>query len=455
MTAPAMARPGGLPIAAAGLAAVWLCVFFGGFVFHEPAPYELLLAPVIALWLLGGLRIPAAIGPLVILILVFVAGGLFAMTQSRTLDVEPKYIAVTGFLALSACFFAAFVAANTRDRMELVASAWIAGACASTLLGLAGYFGLAPDGMFTLYGRAAGGFQDPNVYGPFLAFPLLVLVQRIATCPLPSALAAVPPALLIASGLFLAFSRGAWGMTAVALLLMLGVMFLTAKTAAARARFVALAGVGALIAVALAAAALSVDAIGDLFQERARIVQDYDSSRGGRFARHAIGFDLMLGRPLGLGAMEFGIRYGGDEHNIWLKALTSYGWIGFLAFAGLVAWTLIAAFPLMFRTSPWIHFAQSAYAVFVGHLLLATVIDIDHWRHVYLLIGLLWGMIAADRAAMRRRLAARMTIYPPPAGIRRHHCPPAGTGERTGMQASGTEVAGGRQRGAAREIRFG
>ena len=70
-------------------------------------------------------------------------------------------------------------------------------------------------------------------------------------------------------------------------------------------------------------------------------------------------------------------------------------------------WTLVAAFPLLFRTSPLQAVVQVAYIVFLGHILVGTVIDIDHWRHVYLLFGLLWGAIAADRRATRTHLAAR------------------------------------------------
>jgi hypothetical protein len=32
-------------------------------------------------------------------------------------------------------------------------------------------------------------------------------------------------------------------------------------------------------------------------------------------------------------------------------------------------------------------------------------IDTDHWRHLYLLFGLLFGFAAADRAVRGRRLA--------------------------------------------------
>ena len=56
-------------------ALLWLAVFLGGFVFFEPAPYDLFLALLIPAWLLLGLTIPRAIGPLVVLMLLFLAGG--------------------------------------------------------------------------------------------------------------------------------------------------------------------------------------------------------------------------------------------------------------------------------------------------------------------------------------------------------------------------------------------
>ena len=38
------------------------------------------------------------------------------------------------------------------------------------------------------------------------------------------------------------------------------------------------------------------------------------------------------------------------------------------------------------------------YACFVGNVCEGLVIDIDHWRHVYLLMAMVWGMMASDGA---------------------------------------------------------
>lgn len=398
-----VARPTGVPTKKIATGLLWLAVFLGGFVFVEPAPYELFLALLIPGWLLFGMRVPRAVGPLFVLMFVFLAGGILAATQAKDFSTQPVYYAVTAFLVFSSCFFACLIAEDT-SRLNTIVRAWIAAALVTTVLGIAGYFGLTGD-LFTKFGRAAGGFQDPNVFGPFLIFPFVELVRRALTRPMMEALRSGALALVIFAGIFLSFSRGAWGLTVVATLLTGVLLFATERSAKGRARLLALAAVGVVLVAILIGAALSIPEVSSLFADRAQLEQSYDAGRLGRFARHAIGFNLVLDHPLGIGAIEFGRTFGEDEHDIWLKALTTYGWLGFAAFVSLVVWTLAAAFPLVFRSGPLQGVTQIAYIVFFGHILMAAVIDIDHWRHVYLLFGILWGAIAADKAAGQARLA--------------------------------------------------
>lgn len=400
----AVPRPTGIPTKSIATALLWLAVFLGGFVFFEPAPYEAYLALLIPGWLLLGMPIPRAIGPLVVLMLLFLAGGIIAATQAKDFSTQPVYYVITAFLAFSSCFFASLIAEDSR-RLDTIVNAWIAAALATTGLGVLGYFGLTGE-LFVKFDRATGGFQDPNVFGPFLIFPFVVLVRRGLTRPLGEALRSGILALAIFVGIFLSFSRGAWGLTIVATLLTGMLLFATERSAKARARFLALAATGVVSIGLLIGAALSIPTVSELFADRAQFEQEYDTARLGRFERFPIGFNMMLDRPLGIGAIEFGRKFGEDEHDIWLKALTTYGWLGFVSYATLVIWTLIAAFPLVFRTGPLQSVTQIAYIVFLSHILMATVIDIDHWRHVYLLFGILWGAIAADRGATQQRFSA-------------------------------------------------
>jgi hypothetical protein len=398
-------RPTGLPTRATANALLWLAVFLGGFVIYEPAPYDLYLALLIPAWMLVGLRISRSLSPLFVLMLIFLAGGVMASTQAHDFSTQPIYYAVSTFLALSACFYAALIAEDPR-RLDTIVSAWIFAAVFTTALGVIGYFGLS-GGLFVKFGRATGGFQDPNVFGPFLVFPFLVLVRRVLTLSFGKALASGATALVIASGIFLAFSRATWGLTVVTTLMIGALLFVTGHNAKARMRVVAVGAVGCVLVVLLLGAALSIPQISNLFEVRAHVEQSYDSGHLGRFQRYGVGFNMMLEHPLGIGSLEFGRHFGEDEHDIWLKTLTTYGWIGFTAFVTLVIWTLAAAFPLVFRVSPLQPIAQIAYILFLGHILMATVIDIDHWRHFYMLIGILWGLIAADRKVFQRRLMDR------------------------------------------------
>jgi O-antigen ligase len=401
----AVARPTGLPTRAIAAALLWLGVFLGGFVLFEPAPYEIFLALLIPAWLLFGLPIARATGPLFFLMTLFLTGGILAATQAKDFGSQPEYYAVTAFLALSSCFFACLIANDPR-RADTIVSAWIAAALVTSILGIVGYFGLT-GGLFTKFDRATGAFQDPNVFGPFLIFPFMMLARRALTGSLGQAFRAALLALVILIGIFLSFSRASWGLTVVATLLTGILLFASERSAKARMRLIALGAVGVVLVGIVLGAVLSLPAVSGLFEERAQLEQSYDAGHLGRFARHAIGFNLMLDHPLGLGAIEFGRTFGEDEHDIWLKSLTTYGWVGFAAYLSLVIWTLVAAFPVMFRSGPLQGITQVAYVVFFGHIVMATVIDIDHWRHVYLLFGILWGAIAADRAAGQRRMTVR------------------------------------------------
>lgn len=164
-------RPQLAAVGVVGSMLVTAGVFLSGFVISEPAPYEVFMAALIGLWAIVGLRISRYIAPLVVLILLFNVGGMLSLTVLDDLSVGPMYIAVSLFLALSSIFFAAIVEAKP-ERLELIFRAWVASAIITSLLGILGYFHAFPGSeAFTLYDRAKGAFQDPNVFGPFLVAP--------------------------------------------------------------------------------------------------------------------------------------------------------------------------------------------------------------------------------------------------------------------------------------------
>jgi O-antigen ligase len=377
-------------------------VFLSGFVISEPAPYEVFMAGLIGLWAIIGLRISRGIAPLLILLVLFNVGGMLSLTVLDDLSVGPMYIAVSIFLALSSVFFAAIVEAKYA-RLELIFRAWVASALITSLLGILGYFHAFPGAeAFTLYDRAKGAFQDPNVFGPFLVAPSLYLMHGLLAGRILGAPLKVAGVLILALGLFLSFSRAAWALYLFSVMALVFVMLLKERTGAFRLKILVLSLSAAVLLIIALIVALQFDKVADLFSSRTQLVQDYDGGHLGRFDRHRIGFLMAMEKPLGIGPMVFSTIFPEDEHNIWLKSLTTYGWLGFLCYLILILWTLSAGFKMLLRDRPWQPYLMISFITLGGHTAIGFVIDTDHWRHFYLLLGIVWGCIALERRHNRQ-----------------------------------------------------
>ena len=377
-----------------------LCVAFGvflsGFVINEPAPYELFLVVLIGIWAVFGLKLSRYIAPLIALFVIFNIGGMFSILTMDEVKGTPMYMAVSLFLAFTSMFFAAIIEADQR-RLRLIFRAYLAAAIITALLGILGYLGLLPGGeVFTRYGRAKGAFQDPNVFGPYLVLPALYLMHGLLTGTLKAAPLRSAGLLILALGVFFSFSRAAWGLLAICMMMLVLIMLIKERTGAFRLKILVMTLVGAFLLVGAIIVALQFDQIADLFSDRAKLVQAYDGARHGCFERHAIGFLMAMEHPLGIGPLEFGLMWGEDTHNIWLKTLMDYGWLGFVSYLALMIWTLVLGFRFLLRDRPWQPYLMLAYIVLLGHTLIGAVIDTDHWRHFYLLMGIVWGCIALE-----------------------------------------------------------
>lgn len=399
--------------------AVFFGIFLSGFVIDEPAPYDLFMVGLIAVWALFGLRISRAATPLLVLLVTMNIGGMIAMTQMSDLASTPLYLAVSMFLAFTAVFFASVTAVQP-SLYRLIFIAYVVSAVITSLLGIAGYFHAFPGAeIFTKYDRAAGAFQDPNVFGPFLVLPGIYLLYLLLTGSIARMPLLAVPLLIITAGIFFSFSRGAWGMFAVSAVLLTGSLFLQSASGMFRLRVVVMTIAAIALLVIAMIVILQLPGVAEMFSSRALLEQSYDTARLGRFARYAIGFQMALEHPFGIGPLVFGTIFGEDTHDIWLKMLMDYGWLGFVSFLALTLWTIAAGFRILLRDRPWQPYLLCAYVAFIGNIGLGTFIDIDHWRHVYLLLGLIWGAIALEyRHQKELRLAPAPAAAVPISSIR-------------------------------------
>ncbi len=132
-----------------------------------------------------------------------------------------------------------------------------------------------------------------------------------------------------------------------------------------------------------------------MFKQRASLGQSYDSGRFGRFGRHILGAEMALELPFGIGPLQFNRYFPEDTHNSYLNAFMSGGWIAGVCYPALVFVTVIMGFRHAFVRVPWQREYLAIFAAFLGTVGMSFVIDTDHWRHFWMMLGAMWGMFAA------------------------------------------------------------
>lgn len=377
------------------LTVLYLAVLASSVAFIEPSPHDLLMALLALVCLIAGVRFERSFALPLVLLLMWNVAGTIALSNSLGQPNAIQSAAIAWYLAIAGMIFACLFADNTVKRMDILRSAYVATAVVAALIGIAGYFHLTPGELFTLSGRAMGAFKDPNVFGPFLIWPALIVIERKLTRRIGLIDLGIVAILLL--GLLLSFSRGAWFHFVVSCAVLLFISILVAPSAAKRMRIVTLSVLGVVALAVLLVFLLSFSSIGSFFFERAQLVQSYDVGQTGRFGLQQLALAAILEFPGGLGPEEFSRIHGLQPHNVYLQVFMVSGWIGALSYILLVLSTLWVGLRSVFVRTPWQTYMIVAYATFVGEVAEGFIIDTDHWRHFYLLLGMIWGMAAATR----------------------------------------------------------
>ncbi|BEV44346.1 O-antigen ligase family protein [Afipia carboxidovorans] len=376
---------------------LWLIGISSSIVFIEPSPYEVMVLLAIIFFVATGLKFaPPLLVPTVLLI---VLNSGYAISAIKLMDQQVIifWILTSCYMALTAIFFAVVMLEDTKERLDALSRGYVIGAVIASLAGIAGYFQLIPGAtdLLTFASRARGTFKDPNVLGAFLVYPAIYCICQIIESPFWKAARNTFALCIICMAIFLAFSRGAWAIFVAASIITTTLMYLTATTRKRRVKIVMLV----LTAVALAALAifimLSFSSTADLFSERASLSQPYDSGRYGRFGRHILGAIMTLDYPFGIGPLQFHKFFPEDTHNSFLNAFMSGGWLSGVVYPALFFTTLIYAIRGLFVRTPWRSIYIAVFATFLVTLGESFIIDTDHWRHYFLLVGLVWGTVIA------------------------------------------------------------
>ncbi len=314
------------------------------------------------------------------------------------------WVLVSWYLSATAIFFAAMLQANTAERLSILMRGTVMAAAASSAIAILAYFRLLGplSDMFLLYDRARAAFNDPNVLGAFLILPAMLALQRVLSGRFADATRAALLLGLIAIAVLLTFSRAAWCQFAFTAALVMLLTFVTSRSPNERMRIALIAILAVVVMALMLAALLSLDRVADLFKERASLEQSYDVGHLGRFGRHLLGAQIALDQPFGIGPLQFHKIFPEDPHNTYLNSFLSGGWLSGLVYLTMTLTTLILGFRFVFIDTPWRPTYLAIYCAFVGTAAESVLIDSDHWRHYFLLLGVIWGLMAVSRPYVRR-----------------------------------------------------
>jgi hypothetical protein len=374
---------------------LFVAVLTSSIAFIEPSPHDALMIVLFATCVAARVRFDRKIVPLTLLLAIWLIGALFAVIPVLDQKQTVQYVATSIYLVIAAIMYACLFCDGDPVRLIILRRAYIVAALIATAAGYIGFFHLLPGSdIFLANDRVSATFKDPNVYGPFLIYPLLLLLIDFMIRGL--RVTSFTVMIFLFGGLLLSFSRGAWAHFAFSAVVAVALLLAAAPEPRLRQRIV-LFSVAALIGMALFVVVLiSIPSVHDMFLERAKAIQPYDIGPGGRFWEQRLALGVILEHPNGLGPFEFFRVYGTQQHDVYMQAFLVYGWIGGAAYFALVLVTLGIGLHAALVPAPWQVYLIAAYAAFAGEAMEGFIVDTDHWRHFFLILGLAWGLTAAS-----------------------------------------------------------
>jgi hypothetical protein len=380
-------------------AAVALGLLLLGIVRIEPAPVDGVFAVVIAVAIVTGrLDLRAAPKWILGLLGVFVALNLLACIEAEKPGRAVSFMSITFYCLLLAVWVSGYVRSPERARTFLKCYVGVAlvSAVVSTLALYVGFPGSDLLKEFTPP-RARGLFKDPNVYGPFeVVATVLVLMEliepRLLRLRAPLKLAMLG---ILFVGVFFAYSRAAYLNLVVAVFVLLLVLPLRRG---GTKRAVGLL-VAALSAAAIVGGAVAVTGSLSFLQERAKF-QTYDNQRFGAQQR---GLQLAQRYPIGIGPGQFESLAPISAHSTYVRTVAEEGILGFFILVGVIFGTLLlAARNVIVGRGTYGIGSTALLAAWCGMLANSLFIDSLHWRHLWIVAGLIWAGALSDRFPERQ-----------------------------------------------------
>jgi len=362
----------------------------------EPAPVDAAFAVImIVAAVTGRFRLNQAPLSMVCLCGAFVALNVLSMMDAVDIARAIKFVSITIYLLAFAIWTCGYV--DRRSRARRVIRVYIGAAVVSALFATIALRMHFPGSVYLITDdgeRGMGLFKDPNVYGPFLVPAALILLEEMLR---PSLLRRGRflksiGFLILVIGVVFSYSRAAALNLAVGIAVML--LVLTFRRGAGKRAF----ALFAVVLVVVSAVGWVVVASGSLqfLEQRARF-QTYDTQR---FGAQRTGIELAEEHPIGIGPGQFEVLSPVSAHSTYIRALAEEGVLGAaVLFALMFGVLLIAARNAVTGRSTYGIGSMALLAAWCGALANSVFVDTLHWRHLWLIAGLIWAAAMADQAS--------------------------------------------------------
>ncbi len=378
-----------------------------GIVLFEPAPFDIMFMPIMV-WALLYYQLVASrrIGFVWLSVLGFALVNILSIFEAEDVERAIFYVIITYYMLSFAAFISILVYNYGYPIIHTIMSGYMLIALLSAVIGIMAVLGFLPFGLednVTSFGtRARAFFKDPNVYAPFLLLAFTYGLYKFIY-EKSNKLAAVLAIGLLSLGILVSFSRGAWIAT---LFSMVGYFALTAivekRFSQLFIRILFLMGfaVGAALVILVFA---NDTQIGDLMQERSTL-QPYDDVR---FLVQQLEFEEGFKHLFGIGPGQsevFFAKYDGSAFSLYVRAIGEQGIFGGLFLVSIVFFTGTKAIGLCLNGDKLHSGLNCAFTIaYFAILLDSFVVDTIHWRHLFLIIGIIWGLAARSESAAQAR----------------------------------------------------
>jgi O-antigen ligase len=394
---------------------LWFTVAVSSIVFIEPAPTDLLSILALGLFFTLGMRIPPNFGLPVLLMGIYLVSNVFAGVVAPDPGDTIRPIGVRFYMALSCLLYVCVLYENPPKVAKVIWNGYIVAALIAIIGGIFGFlgmFGLAEIGIEN--GRVRAFHKDPNVYGPFVVPVAIYALAKLETAAKNELMGYWLLLAFTVLGMLLGFSRGSFVNFAIAVLLYFFLRLRTQRSPLKRKRVMGIF-VGLIIgSVVVIAGAATTEKVRTMMDKRLKVVQYYDMGEEGRLTRQMEVLREITVTPLGMGPgqSEKNYTFGQAPHNVYLHVLIEAGWIGGFAF-------IFFAFYTTWRGWRFIHLCPdvdgthiAVFACIVGILAQSVFIDSTHWRHLFLLFGLMWGPMLAAQTKGLGSVAPPQALHP-------------------------------------------